>query len=403
MLARKRTLRSEHGAVFVQVGISLFVLMSFNVFVLDYGVMWIGRRQAQNAADAGALAGAAARAYDHRIIGNAGVIEAAQKVADANLIWQTAGAREVLLNCPGVAPNCVQVNVYRNGNLGSTSLPTFFGPILGITSQGVRATATAIVGPANTTTCLKPWALPDEWREFGSSSELGELDWTTAFHAWDPPGVPSTNPDTYTRPNAAQATTATNFSTDYGDIVRFELNYPVTAPIRRGLMLPMALPGPNTHQQNMTGCNGQAIVIGQRLSIDTALNPATAQASAQLAYDADAASDWSFDGGLGTGYVVRSCAPGCAPISPRAWAVALYDPSDFERNRSSVPPWPDCPGGTPCVLVANIAGFFIDYLWPTSSGNGQHGHLVRYPGTTMVGQPTIIENGSWLVQPRLIR
>ncbi len=64
MRTRERTLRSEQGAVFVQVGISLFVLMSFNVFVLDYGMMWIGRRQAQNAADAGALAGAVARGYD---------------------------------------------------------------------------------------------------------------------------------------------------------------------------------------------------------------------------------------------------------------------------------------------------------------------------------------------------
>ena len=61
MRAGERTLRSEQGAVFVQVGISILVLMAFNVFVLDYGVMWVSRRQAQNAADAGALAGAVAR------------------------------------------------------------------------------------------------------------------------------------------------------------------------------------------------------------------------------------------------------------------------------------------------------------------------------------------------------
>jgi hypothetical protein len=50
--------------VFVQVGLAAFVLMAFNVFVLDYGMMWIARGQAQNAADAGALAGALARGYD---------------------------------------------------------------------------------------------------------------------------------------------------------------------------------------------------------------------------------------------------------------------------------------------------------------------------------------------------
>ncbi len=56
--------RSQEGAVFVQVGIALFVLMAFNVFVLDYGMLWVARGQAQNAADAGALAGAVARGFD---------------------------------------------------------------------------------------------------------------------------------------------------------------------------------------------------------------------------------------------------------------------------------------------------------------------------------------------------
>ena len=56
--------RAEEGAVFVQVGIALFVLMAFNVFVIDYGMMWVARGQAQNAADAGALAGAVARGFD---------------------------------------------------------------------------------------------------------------------------------------------------------------------------------------------------------------------------------------------------------------------------------------------------------------------------------------------------
>ena len=98
MRTRERTLRSEQGAVFVQVGISLFVLMSFNVFVLDYGMMWIGRRQAQNAADAGALAGAVARGYDDfadppALGGFADGV--ARQVATSNLIWQAAGVAPV--------------------------------------------------------------------------------------------------------------------------------------------------------------------------------------------------------------------------------------------------------------------------------------------------------------------
>src|SRR5262245_58602855 len=97
--ARARAIGSEQGAVFVQVGISLFVLMAFNVFVLDYGMMWIGRRQAQNAADAGALAGAMARGYDD--FGNppssSGLAAlSAQQVARRNIVWQQAPTPRVL-------------------------------------------------------------------------------------------------------------------------------------------------------------------------------------------------------------------------------------------------------------------------------------------------------------------
>ena len=119
MSMSERTLRSEQGAVFVQVGISLFVLMAFNVFVLDYGMMWIGRRQAQNAADAGALAGALARGYDDfsNPPSSGGLTaQSAQQVAAANLVWQQAATPRVLFDCPaGVTGRCVRVEVYRDG------------------------------------------------------------------------------------------------------------------------------------------------------------------------------------------------------------------------------------------------------------------------------------------------
>jgi Putative Flp pilus-assembly TadE/G-like len=395
--------RSEEGAVLVQVGLSILVLMVLNVFVIDYGMFWVARTQAQSAADAGALMGVTGMAYDSRVTTPENIRLASEAVAkhSANYVWGDAGGAVASFNCPaGVTGiTCVRVEVYRDGTNGSTVIPTIFGKIVDIDSQGVRGSATAVIGAANTITCLKPWALPDEWREFGSATELDQLDSTTAFHAWNPGGVPAPNPDTYTSPNSSQATTATNFSTDYGDIVQFELNYdPLTEPIKRGLMLRLALPGPKTHFENMTSCNGQPIWIGQRLPLDT--NPAVdPEAAAQAAYALDGGADWSFDGGIGTGYVVHSCAPGCQPISPRTWAVALYDPSDFEKNRASG--WPDC-GGTPCILISNIVGVFIDFL-DHSQPNGRHGHFVRYPGMVNPTQPTIAENGSWLVEPRLIR
>ncbi len=395
MRARERTLRSERGAVFVQVGISLFVLMSFNVFVLDYGVMWIARRQAQNAADAGALAGATSQAYD--VFHNpASVVESAQNVAAANLVWQQPGTTQVTVTCPaGVTGSCVQVNVYRNGQNGSTPLPTLFGPILGINSQGVLASATGIVGRANATRCLKPWALPDEWREYGSSGHRQDSD---VFNRWTATGLVA-NPDSYTRPSATQATTI-NLSSHQGDHVTFDVSYPWdTYQITPGFVLPLALPGGRTHLENMTSCNGERVVLGQQLSIDTTLGAGVAEAALQDAFALDAGAGYNYIGPL-SGYAVNSCAPACAPVSPRLLAVALYDPDDFERRRAQND-WADCPSGTPCVVVANVAGFFIHDL----SGGllGRHGHFLRYPGTTTSSSALFVEDGSWLVEPHLIR
>ena len=57
-------LSSERGAILIQVAVASIVLIAFSMFVVDYGIMWVSRGQAQNAADAGALAGAVALAFD---------------------------------------------------------------------------------------------------------------------------------------------------------------------------------------------------------------------------------------------------------------------------------------------------------------------------------------------------
>src|SRR4051794_26375248 len=53
------------GAVLVHVAIAMIGLLAFCALSIDYGIMWLGRRQAQNAADAAALAGASSLAFDN--------------------------------------------------------------------------------------------------------------------------------------------------------------------------------------------------------------------------------------------------------------------------------------------------------------------------------------------------
>ena len=139
-------------------------------FVVDHGVLWVSRGQAQNAADAGALSGAIARAYDELTnppASNGKAFSSAMGAALANNVWTAAPTAQVSWACPaGVAGSCVRVDVYRNGEFGSTPLPTIFGKLLNISSQGVRATATAVAGAANkSSNCLRPWMIPDKWTE----------------------------------------------------------------------------------------------------------------------------------------------------------------------------------------------------------------------------------------------
>src|SRR5262245_19116648 len=54
----------ERGTVCGHVAIALFALFGILVYVFDLGFVWVSRGQAQNAADAGALSGALARAFD---------------------------------------------------------------------------------------------------------------------------------------------------------------------------------------------------------------------------------------------------------------------------------------------------------------------------------------------------
>src|SRR5712691_7366461 len=163
---------SERGAVVIQVAVCLIALLAFTAFVVDYGVMWASRGQAQNAADAGALAGAISLAYESWTdLANAKT--KASEVAKQNVVWgaqpdvQLADVTFPLCppGAPGAPDACVKVDVFRNQARGN-SLPMFFGNLVGVSNQGVRATATSQIVAADTTNCLKPWAIVDRWDEF---------------------------------------------------------------------------------------------------------------------------------------------------------------------------------------------------------------------------------------------
>src|SRR5688572_26267915 len=159
----RNNLASERGAVLVHVAIALVGLMAMSTFVIDYGVMWAARRQAQNAADAAALAGAISLAYVD--FGNQNLArQSALDVAVLNNVWgqvpDVTPADVTFPICPAGAPgagtnSCIRVDVFRNQRAGGSPLPTFFGRLVGVNEQGVRATAMAEALFGNVTDCVK--------------------------------------------------------------------------------------------------------------------------------------------------------------------------------------------------------------------------------------------------------
>ncbi len=376
----------------------MVVLLGLTTFVVDYGILWLSRAQAQNAADAGAVAGAIARAYDDLAPAPSagGVVgQSASVTVAANPVWFAAAQSAVSFDCPaGVSgTRCVRVEVFRDGTGGSSPLPTVFGPVLGITSQGVRATAVAQVAVGNGSLCLKPWAIPDKWVEHRPIDK--PWDPTDVFDRYDGTGAPLMPGDEYIPPDPGTTGTGLTFSSDLGLATTLAFANPdASPPISHGFLLPTVLGGGNTYEQNIAGCNGQLSSVGQLFGTGNAsMLGSTVSGIADL-IDLDSGATWN----AGSNTVQGSCAPGCAPISPRLVAIAVFDVDLYQQMRST-DNWSGCPGGVRCVKVTNIVGFFLE----SATSDGATGYLARYPGLVSPGNLSLSEDSSFLAAVTLVR
>jgi Flp pilus assembly protein TadG len=377
---------TERGAILLLVAIAVFVLTALSAFVLDYGVLWLSRRQAQNAADAGALAGAIARAWDETAdppTANGPAFQAATKAAQANDVFGAVPGTAVSWDCPPFVTGggCVRVDVFRDGTNGSTTLPVYFAPLLGVTSQRMRATATAQARPANATDCLRPWAVPDKWIENRPVSGPWTPTSTYDHYVMNGSGAGQSLPDpidVYVAPTASDPGTGFTLPADLGTemTLKFSLGNNGISP---GWYQPVDVPradgapeqGGERYRDNIAGCNGLPVSIGDYLPTESGakIGPTVQGMDALIAQDPNA--QWN----AATDSVDNSCAPECAPISPRVVALAVFDTDAFQYS-DATNDWSMCPTGGSCVRVVNFLGFFVDQM----QGNDVIGYLVRYPG-----------------------
>ena len=390
---------SERGATLIHVGISLMGLLLLSGFVVDYGVFWVARRQAQNAADAGALSGAMARILNDTSPSpsttSGPVYSSIVNAVAFNPIWgQSPPPATVDIGwvCPDGTTNCVRADVYRDGSHSSTSLPTFFMKMGSVQSQGTKAHAVAQIVPANGAGCMRPWFIIDHYTDVNAD------------------GMYTSPPDLYDGNPADAGTSAyTGYQVpqDLGRTVLFHANL---SPSGYG-QVDVGSGGNaiNNAIENCVGLSPTTYQVGQVVPVKpgSTNGPESQGVNQLIAWDPNATVD------LTTNAVVNSCAPTCScpgnvnslcpngpTISPRVAIVPVCAPTEA-----------GCATGgqsNNTITIKEFLSFFI--VGASGNGNnlditailvGSAGSVVPMGGGTPVG--SVPPSGSFLKAVVLIR
>jgi len=388
--------------------------VAFTTFVADYGVLWAARRQAQNAADAGAIAGAIGLAFDNNsdVTDTGPAKESAFLATQRNFVWgqspSVIKATDITFAvCPDGVGNCVRVDVYRNAVRGN-ALPIFFGYFVGLTSQGIRATATAEYEFANASDCLKPWAVIDKWEEHWPKPPV---TWNkdSVYDKYDKNGnidPAITDPDEYIPPSTTDYGTGFHpfeadgrtYTSDYGRRFALKVGEPKTDwAYATGWFSALALldsKGGNDYLNNIKGCIGVTYKVGDELPIDTEPGEKVGPTKQATETDIDSLINqdptayWSASLNGGRGGVAGSA----YGVSPRIVAIPLVNPDIMIEVQK---------GGRTTVPISNIMGFFVEGY--DDSTKSVTGYICTMPGKLVAGGAPTGPGGSFLIQIVLVR
>jgi Flp pilus assembly protein TadG len=418
MCITRGRLDSERGAILLHVAIGILVMIGLLTFVVDWGVLWVARNQAQNSADAGALSGAISMAFDANgwtdRAETGPARQSARQVALTNTVFAVAPdvvmATDVYFTdqpadmCPADVnglTGCIRVDVYRNQARGNP-LPSIFGQVFGLTAHGVRATATARVAIADSSDCMKPWAIPDKWLDRFDVTPFIDVDWWTdddRFETRDDRDNPLPDPDQYRPPQTPGG--GTSFRSipqsqggDLGRRVVLKQGGPSTS-IEPGVFQPVRIPrfdggstGGDDYRDNIASCAGLPIGVGDVLESENGnmIGPTRQGVNDLIALDPYAQWDSNTDS------VINSCAtatPSCGR-SPRIVTIPVYNTATFDSSRRQ---------GLPTFEIVQILGFFIDQM----QGNSVVGYLTEAPGIVRGATAPIDPSAAFLFQIQLIR
>jgi hypothetical protein len=295
------------------------------------------------AADAGALAGATALVFDDFEDRSAGGPATQSAVNTARLNGVTfspvsVGPADVAFPLgPGGASNRVRVSVFRTGERDNP-VPTLIGPVFGVPTVEIRATATAEASPANAISCVKPLTIPDRW------VENTDPPWTpdSTFERYDATGNVLPDADEYI-PAGQPGYAGYDPVADRGTLltIRADDGDNVSSSVYRSWAMPGGH-GADQHRDNIAGCNTTIMHFGDLMPAapGNLVGPTNDGVDALIASDPDAYWDGT------TNSVHSALSP-----SPRVCPIPLYDPEYHESGQQA--------GKHASLKAANWIGFFV--------------------------------------------
>ena len=359
---------------FVYVGLGFMAFMAATTLAIDVGMFMTARTQAQSSADAGALAGAVALAfndYDNRTATGPAVQSAVNTSSANNVMRENVSVKTSDVTFP-VSPsglsNRVHVKVYRT-EARDNPVDTLIASIFGIDHTDIVAEATAEASRATKVKCVKPFLIPDRWTE----KQTGPWDANDTFEMFDNHGNPLPTPDVYNGDLNSPNYTGYNPIRDKGMELILRAgsgnNIEPTAYFSWKMPGGDGLIGADFYQDNISGCNNQYIKPGQMAIQEPGnmVGPTNQGIDDLIAKDPDAIWDT-------TCKCVKNSKFG---TSPRVTPIPLYDPAFYAEGKAN--------GRNADFKVANWLGFFVT----KRVGNQVYGRVTPIAGEADTDDPPI--------------
>lgn len=356
----RRLRRDERGISILYVTTGFMAFFAATILAVDVGMLTTARSQAQNSADAGALAGAIALALDdfEDRTASSPAVQGAVNAALANtVIGETVAVEPADVTFPA-APEGeahVKVSVFRTEGR-ENPLSTFIAAVFGMDSANVQADATARTARANAMTCVRPFTIPDKW------DENQDPEWTpeSEFRRYDSHGDLIENADEYFPPGHGSYR-GYDPDDDKGTVLtlRAGTGNNIEPTFYYSWKMPGAI-GADYYEENIFQCNQAVFTPGAEMIQEPGNMVGPTVHGVELLVAQDPTAYWDD---------VHERVVSPLGRSPRIFPIPLYDPDLYDQGKVN--------GRNATLIMRNWIGFFVEEI----VGNEVIGRIVPILGT----------------------